>query len=91
MSCLNTITILAERKYFIPLIQILNSLTLTTQYHLALVITGGVWELYSGVNYTGSNVTLGQGHYPTPLFLRPIVNDDLTSVRLIVFGRFRAF
>ena len=57
----------------------------------SFVITGGVWELYSEVNYTGSNVTLGQGHYPTPFFLTPIVNDDLTSVRLIAFGEFRAF
>ena len=57
----------------------------------SLVITGGVWELYSEVNYTGSNVTLGQGRYPTPFFLTPIVNDDLTSVRLIAFGKFRAF
>ena len=57
----------------------------------SLVITGGVWELYSEVNYTGSNVTLGQGRYPTPFFLTPIVNDDLTSVRLIAFGKFRTF
>ena len=56
----------------------------------SFVITGGVWELYSEGNYAGSNVTLGPGRYPTPFFLRPIVNDDLTSVRLIVFGRFRA-
>ena len=52
----------------------------------SFIVTGGVWELYSGANYTGSNVTLGQGHYPTQFFLTPIANDDLTSVRLI-FGR----
>ena len=57
----------------------------------SFIITGGVWELYSGASYTGSTVTLGPGRYPTPFFLTPIVNDDLTSVRLIVFGRFRAF
>ena len=38
----------------------------------SFVITGGVWELYSGVNYTGSMVTLGQGCYPTSCFLIPI-------------------
>ena len=53
----------------------------------SFVITGGVWELYSGVNYTGSMVTHGQGLYPTPFFLRPIANDALTSVRLVVFGK----
>ena len=53
----------------------------------SFVITGGVWELYSGANYTGSMVTLRQGLYPTPFFLRPIGNDALTSVRLIVFGK----
>ena len=69
----------------------------TSNPHLALngfdntvssfIITGGVWQLYSGANYTGSVVTHGQGRYPTPFFLRPIVNDDLTSVRLIIFGK----
>ena len=69
----------------------------TSNPHLALhgfenrvssfIITGGTWELYSGANYTGSNVTYGQGLYPAPFFLRPIANDDLTSVRLIVFGK----
>ena len=49
----------------------------------SLVITGGVWEFYSEVNYTGSNVTLGQGLYPNADDLTPIENDDLTSVRLI--------
>ena len=53
----------------------------------SFIITGGVWELYSGVNYTGSIVTLGQGLYPTPFFLKPIANDDLTSMRLIIFGK----
>ena len=53
----------------------------------SFIITGGAWELYSGANYTGSNITLGQGRYPTPFFLRPIANDDLTSMRLIIFGR----
>ena len=48
----------------------------------SLVITGGVWELYSEVNYTGSNVTLGQGLYPNADNLTPIENDDLTSVSL---------
>ena len=53
----------------------------------SFIITGGMWELYSGANYTGSMVTLGQGLYPTPFFLTPIVNDDLTSMRLIIFGK----
>ena len=49
----------------------------------SLVITGGMWEFYSEANYTGSNVTLGQGLYPNADDLTPIENDDLTSVRLI--------
>ena len=53
----------------------------------SFIITGGVWELYSGANYTGSMVTHGQGLYPAPFFLRPIVNDALTSVRLMVLGK----
>ena len=53
----------------------------------SFIITGGTWELYSEANYRGSRVTLGQGHYPTPYFLRPIANDDLTSIRLIVVGK----
>ena len=57
----------------------------------SFIITGGVWELYSGANYTGSMVTHGPGRYSTRFFLTPVGNDDLTSVRLIVFGRFRAF
>ena len=53
----------------------------------SFVITGGVWELYSGVNYTGSMVTLGEGLYPIPFSLRPIDNNALTSVRLMDFGK----
>ena len=53
----------------------------------SLIITSGVWELYSEANYTGSNVSHEQGCYPIPFFLRPIRNDALTSVRLIVFGK----
>ena len=53
----------------------------------SFIITGGTWELYSEANYYGSRVTLGQGHYPTAYFLRPIANDDLTSIRLVVFGK----
>ena len=45
----------------------------------SLVITGGVWQLYSEVNYTGSNVTLGQGLYAD---VDNLADDDLTSVRL---------
>ena len=48
----------------------------------SLVIIDGMWELYSEANYTGSNVTLGQGLYPNADDLAPIENDDLTSVRL---------
>ena len=53
----------------------------------SFIITGGTWEFFSGANYTGSMVTHGQGLYPTPFFLRPIVNDALTSVRLKVLGK----
>ena len=53
----------------------------------AIIITGGTWELYSQVNYAGSTLTLGQGLYRTPSFLRPIGNDGLTSVRLIGKGK----
>ena len=49
----------------------------------SLVITGGVWEFYSEENYTGFNVTLGQGLYPNTDNLTPVEDDDLTSVRLI--------
>ena len=49
----------------------------------SLVITGGIWEFYSEANYTGSNVTLGQGLYPSADDLTPIEDDDLTSVKLI--------
>ena len=48
----------------------------------SLVIIDGVWELYSEVNYAGSNVTLRQGRYPNADDLAPIEDDDLTSVRL---------
>ena len=48
----------------------------------SLVIIDGMWELYSEVNYAGSNVTLGQGCYPNADDLAPIEDDDLTSVRL---------
>ena len=48
----------------------------------SLVITGGMWEFYSEANYTGSNVTLGQGLYPNADTLSPIEDDDLTSLRL---------
>ena len=53
----------------------------------SFIITGGVWEFYSGANYTGSTVSRGQGLYPSPCFLTPIINDNLTSVRLTVFGK----
>ena len=46
----------------------------------SLVITGGMWEFYSEANYTGLNITLGQGLYPNA-HLTPIENE-LTSVRL---------
>ena len=32
-------------------------------------------------------VTCGPGRYPTSFFLKPIANDDLTSMRLIIFGK----
>ena len=81
--------VLFEDGHYVGQMQVIYS----SSPHLALtnlvssfIITGGVWQLYSGVNYTGSMVTLGQGRYPTPFFLTPIVNDDLTSVRLM-FGK----
>ena len=86
--------VLFEHNYYFGRMQVINSsnpnLELTNFKNIvsSLIITGGVWELYSGANYTGSNVTLGQGLYPTSLFLTPVVNDDLTSVRLVVvFGK----
>ena len=85
--------VLFEHYYYFGRMQVLYSsspnLALTTFDNVvsSFVITGGVWELYSEANYTGSNVTLGQGLYPTPFFLRPIVNDELTSLMLVVFGK----
>ena len=85
--------VLFEDGHYVGQMQVIYS----SSPHLALtnfdntvssfIITGGVWKLYSGTNYTGSMVTLGQGRYPTPFFLAPIVNDDLTSMRLIIFGK----
>ena len=80
---------LFEHYYYFGVMQVLDSsspdLALINFDNTvsSLVITGGVWELYSGVNYTGSNVTLRQGLYPNPGDLAPIENDDLTSLRLI--------
>ena len=85
--------VLFEHYYYFGRMQVLYSsspdlaLTNFNNKVSSFIITGGVWELYSGANYTGSMVTLGQGLYPTPLFLRPIVNDELTSVRLVIFGK----
>ena len=56
------------------------------EYASSLVITGGTWELHSATNYLGSSVRLGKGLYPTANSLRPIANDDLSSVRLIGKG-----
>ena len=47
----------------------------------SLIITGGVWQLYSEANYTGSNVTHGKDLYQNSAYLIPI--EYLTSVRLI--------
>ena len=86
--------VLFERRLYFGEMQVINSsnpnLALTNFNNRAssFIITGGVWELYSGVNYTGSNVSRGQGRYPNSFFLWPIRNDALTSVRLsIVFGK----
>ena len=84
---------LFRHHHYFGVMQVLNSsnpnLALINFDNLvsSLVITGGVWELYSEANYTGSIVTLGPGLYPTPFFLTPIVNDNLRSVRLTVFGK----
>ena len=84
---------LFEHNYYFGEMQVINSsspdLALTNFDNVvsSLIITGGMWELYSEANYAGSNVTHGQGLYPTPFFLRPIANDGLTSVRLVVFGK----
>ena len=87
------IVLFARRLYFGEM-QVLYSsnpnLALTNFDNRAssFIITGGVWELYSEANYTGSMVTFGQGRYPIPFYLRPIRNGALTSVRLsIVFGK----
>ena len=48
----------------------------------SFIINMGVWQLYSGTNYTGSSVSRGPGHYPDSSALSPIANDDLSSVRL---------
>ena len=48
----------------------------------SFIIINGVWQLFSDPNYTGSSVTRGVGHYPTPCHLSPVGNDDLSSVRL---------
>jgi len=48
----------------------------------SFIVTRGVWQLFSGPSYTGSSVTRGVGHYPTPCHLSPVGNDDLSSVRL---------
>ena len=85
--------VLFERRLYFGDMQVINSsnpnlaLTNFDDTVSSLVITGGVWELYSGTNYTGSMVTLEQGLYPIPLFLTPIGNNDLTSVRLMDFGK----
>ena len=81
--------VLFEHHRYFGQMQVINSsnpnlaLTNFDDTVSSLVITGGVWDLYSEVNYTGSNVTLGQGLYPDVDNLAPIENDDLTSVRLI--------
>ena len=86
------IALFRHRLYFAEM-QVINSsnpnlaLTNFDNRVSSFIITGGTWQLYSGANYTGSMVMHGQGHYPTPFFLTPIANDDLTSVRLIVFGK----
>ena len=48
----------------------------------SFIVTRGVWQLFSGPNYTGSSVTRGVGHYPTSNNLSPVRNDDLSSVGL---------
>ena len=46
----------------------------------SFIIISGLWQLYPGTNYTGSSVTKGVGHYPTPCHLSPVSDDDLSSV-----------
>jgi len=48
----------------------------------SFIVTRGVWQLFSDPSYTGSSVTKGVGHYPTPCHLSPVPNDALSSVRL---------
>ena len=48
----------------------------------SFIITGGRWQLYTHGWYSGSNVTHGQGLYPTANSLTPVANDSLTSVKL---------
>jgi len=48
----------------------------------SFIVTRGEWQLFSGRSYTGSSITKGVGHYPTPCHLSPVGNDDLSSVRL---------
>ena len=85
--------VIFEHGHYVGQMQVIHSsspdlgLTNFDNVVSSLVITGSTWELYSEVNYTGFMVTLGQGLYPTPFFLRPITNDDLTSVKLTVFGK----
>ena len=82
------VIVLFENHQYFGQMQVLNSsnsnLALINFDNMvsSLVIIDGVWEFYSGVNYTGSNITLGQGLYPDADDLTPIENDDLTSVRL---------
>ena len=85
--------VLFDRHFYLGEMHVINSsnpnLELTNFNNKAssFIITGGVWELYSEANFTGSMVTRGQGLYPIQFFLRPIVNNSLTSVRLIIFGK----
>ena len=85
--------VLFEDGHYVGQMQVISSsrpnLALTNFDNIvsSFIITGGTWEFFTEANYTGSMVTLGQGLYPTPFFLTPIANDDLTSMRLIIFGK----
>jgi len=48
----------------------------------SFIITGGTWQLYSGSDYQGGNVTFGEGIYNLS-HLESISNDALSSVRLV--------